>query len=167
MEYIYAAMILHKAGKKINEQNLTHVLTAAGVDVDAVRAKALVASLDGVDIEEAIKSAQTMMATPTAPITDEKASETKPKEAEKPPIEPAGEEEVFSAEAMGYGEYEEPSYEEYEPTPPPEISPDDAAFLDEFMVGSDIGEAGPAYGIFISVSIFGLVSMYLIRRRRK
>ena len=66
MEYIYAAMLLHKAGKEINEQNLTQVLTAAGMNVDAVRVKALVASLAEVKIDEAIKSAPTMMAATAA-----------------------------------------------------------------------------------------------------
>ena len=57
MEYIYSAMLLHSAGKKISEENLKKVLTAAGVKADDARIKALTASLDGVDIEEAIKSA--------------------------------------------------------------------------------------------------------------
>jgi large subunit ribosomal protein L12 len=85
MEYVYAAMLLHKAGKEINEENLSKVLTAAGINVDAVRVKALVASLNEVNIDEAIKSAPTMMAAapavaqaPAAP-----AAETKPKEEEK------------------------------------------------------------------------------------
>ncbi|MDI6846791.1 MAG: 50S ribosomal protein P1 [Candidatus Bathyarchaeia archaeon] len=78
MEYIYAAMLLHKAGKKINEENLTQVLTAAGINVDTIRIKALMASLAEVNIEEAIKSAPTMMAAPAAP-----AAETKPTGEEK------------------------------------------------------------------------------------
>jgi large subunit ribosomal protein L12 len=84
MEYIYAAMLLHKAGKQITEESLTQVLTAAGMNVDAVRVKALVASLSEVNIDEAIKSAPTMMAAPaaaaaaTAPTAD-----AKPKEEEK------------------------------------------------------------------------------------
>jgi len=32
MEYVYAAMLLHKAGKEINEEGLTNVLTAAGIN---------------------------------------------------------------------------------------------------------------------------------------
>jgi large subunit ribosomal protein L12 len=83
MEYIYAAMLLHKAGKEINEKNLTQVLTAAGVNVDTVRVKALVASLEEVDIEEAIKTAPTMMAPVAAPPTQAPAAEEKPKEEEK------------------------------------------------------------------------------------
>jgi large subunit ribosomal protein L12 len=83
MEYIYAAMLLHKAGKAINEENLTQVLTAAGVNVDAVRVKALVASLAEVNIDEVIKSAPTMMTAPTATAPTTPATEAKPKEEEK------------------------------------------------------------------------------------
>ncbi len=83
MEYIYAAMLLHKAGKEINEENLTQVLTAAGINVDTVKVKALVASLAEVNIDEAIKSAPTMMATPAAQTTATPAAEAKPKEEEK------------------------------------------------------------------------------------
>jgi large subunit ribosomal protein L12 len=85
MEYVYAAMLLHKAGKEINEETVSNVLTAAGITVDAVRVKALVASLSEVNIDEAIKAAPTMMAAapaaaqaPAAPAT-----ETKPKEEDK------------------------------------------------------------------------------------
>ena len=57
MEYVYSAMLLHSAGQPINEDNVKKVLTAAGVKVDAGRVKALVASLEGVNIDEAIKNA--------------------------------------------------------------------------------------------------------------
>lgn len=84
MEYVYAALLLHKAGKPINEENLTSILTAAGMNVDAVKVKALVASLSEVNIDEAIKSAPTMMVAPaTAPATTAPASEAKPKPEEK------------------------------------------------------------------------------------
>jgi large subunit ribosomal protein L12 len=83
MEYIYAAMLLHKAGKEINEENLRQVLTAAGINVDMVRVKALVASLAEVNIEEAIKSAPTMIAAPAAPATTAPPVEAKPKGEEK------------------------------------------------------------------------------------
>ena len=84
MENVYAAMLLHKAGKEINEENVTQVLTAAGINVDAVRVKALVASLAEVNIDEAIKTAPTMMAAPaTAPAAAAPAAEAKPKVEEK------------------------------------------------------------------------------------
>ena len=83
MENVYAAMLLHKAGKEINEKNVTSVLTAAGITVDAVQIKALVASLSEVDIDEAIKTAPTMMtAAPAAPAAAP-AAEEKPKEEDK------------------------------------------------------------------------------------
>lgn len=86
MEYVYAAMLLHKAGKKINEKNLSKVLTAAGVNVETVRVKALIASLAEVDIDEAIKSAPTMMAAPVvaaAPVEEAKPAEEEKKKKEE------------------------------------------------------------------------------------
>jgi large subunit ribosomal protein L12 len=87
MENIYAAMLLHKAGKEINEASVTKVLEAAGITVDAIQVKALVASLSEVNIEEAIKAAPTMMAAaPAAPAAETKAAapvEDKKKKAEE------------------------------------------------------------------------------------
>ncbi|WP_338739703.1 50S ribosomal protein P1 [Haloplanus salilacus] len=57
MEYVYAALILNETGEEINEDNVTAVLEAAGVDVEQSRVKALVAALEDVDIEEAIDTA--------------------------------------------------------------------------------------------------------------
>jgi large subunit ribosomal protein L12 len=103
MEYIYAAMLLHKAGKEINESNLTQVLTAAGINADAVRVKALVASLAEVKIDEAIKSAPTMMAAPAAaaPAAAAQAAEAKPKEDEKKKKEDEKQKEEAALEGLG------------------------------------------------------------------
>ncbi|SFK85658.1 large subunit ribosomal protein L12 [Halogranum rubrum] len=57
MEYVYAALILNETDEEINEDNITAVLEAAGVDVEESRVKALVAALEDVDIEEAIETA--------------------------------------------------------------------------------------------------------------
>ena len=57
MEYIYAAMLIHKAGGKVEEATVKKVLEAAGVKVDDSRVKALIASLEGVNIDEAIEKA--------------------------------------------------------------------------------------------------------------
>jgi len=57
MEYVYAALVLHESGEELNEENITNVLEAAGVDVEESRVKALVAALEDVDIEEAIETA--------------------------------------------------------------------------------------------------------------
>jgi large subunit ribosomal protein L12 len=81
MEYIYSAMLLHSAGKEINEANVKKVLEAAGVKSDAGKIKALTASLDGVNIEETIKNAAVPVAAPVA-APAEKASGDK-KEGKK------------------------------------------------------------------------------------
>jgi len=103
MEYVYAAMLLHKAGKEINEATLTQVLTAAGINADTVRVKALVASLAEVKIDEAIKSAPTMMAAPAAavPATGAPAAEAKPKEDEKKKKEDEKAKEEAALEGLG------------------------------------------------------------------
>ncbi|NTV23406.1 MAG: 50S ribosomal protein P1 [Nanoarchaeota archaeon] len=60
MEYVYAAMLLHKAGKTVDETHLKKVLEAAGVKADESRMKALVAALENVNIDEAVKQAAVM-----------------------------------------------------------------------------------------------------------
>jgi large subunit ribosomal protein L12 len=83
MEYVYAAMLLHKAGKEINEKSMLELLTAAGIKADSVRVKALVASLAEVDIDEAIKSAPAMMAAAPAPAAPEAAKKEEKSEEEE------------------------------------------------------------------------------------
>ncbi|MEJ2242137.1 MAG: 50S ribosomal protein P1 [Candidatus Bathyarchaeota archaeon] len=103
MEYVYAAMLLHKAGKEINEKNVSEVLTAAGVNADAVRVKALVASIAEVDIEEAIKSAPTMMAAAPAPAAAAPAEEEKPAEEEEEEDQTKKEEEAMEGLGALFG----------------------------------------------------------------
>ena len=57
MEYVYAAMLLHAAEKDIDEKTVSAILKAAGVKADDARVKALVASLDGVNIADAMTQA--------------------------------------------------------------------------------------------------------------
>ncbi|KYK34323.1 MAG: 50S ribosomal protein P1 [Thermoplasmatales archaeon SG8-52-3] len=86
MEYIYSAMLLHSAGKKITEENIKKVLTAAGVKADDARIKALTASLEGVDIDKAIETAAVpVVAAPAAgaPAPAEGKPEDKKAEKEK------------------------------------------------------------------------------------
>jgi len=82
MEYVYTAMLIHKAGGKIDEATVTKVLESAGVKPDTARVKALVAAFDGVDVEKVIKDASIMqVAAPAAGQAEEK-KEAKP-EAKK------------------------------------------------------------------------------------
>ena len=97
MEYIYGAMLLHSAGKKITEENIKKVLTAAGVKADDARIKALTASLEGVDIEEAIKTAAVPVA--AAPAQPAASGDEKKKEEKKEKKEKEEEEEVSEEEA--------------------------------------------------------------------
>ncbi len=83
MEYIYSAMLLHSAGKEINEANIKKVLDAAGVKSDAGRIKALTASLEGVNIEETIKNAAVPVAAAPATAQAEKTSAEKKDDKKK------------------------------------------------------------------------------------
>ena len=76
MEYVYTAMLLHSAGTKVDAKSVEKVLKAAGIKADKSRAEALVASLEGVDIEEAMATAA--VAAPAAAASSEEA----PAEAE-------------------------------------------------------------------------------------
>lgn len=51
MEHVYAALLLNEANRELNEANLTAVLEAAGCPVVESRTKALVAALEGVDVD--------------------------------------------------------------------------------------------------------------------
>ena len=84
MEYIYASLLLHAAKQEVNAENVTKVLHAAGVKPDEAKVKTLVASLDGVNIEEAIsKAAMPVAAAPAAEAKEEKKEEKKEEDIEK------------------------------------------------------------------------------------
>jgi len=62
MEYVYAALILHKLKKEITEENVTSIVKASGAELNEAKVKSLVASLADVNIEEAIKAAPVAVA---------------------------------------------------------------------------------------------------------
>lgn len=107
MEYVYAALLLHESDEEINEENITDVLDAAGVDVDESRVKALVAALEDVDIEDALESAAAVPAggagaAPAAEETEtEEAEEAEEEETEEAEEAEAEEEEDVSGEGLG------------------------------------------------------------------
>ncbi|MCH2444452.1 MAG: 50S ribosomal protein P1 [Candidatus Poseidoniia archaeon] len=83
MEYVYTAMLLHSAGTEVNAKSVEKVLKAAGVKAEKSRAEALVASLEGVDIEEAMATAAVAApAAGAAPAAAAASSEEAPAEAE-------------------------------------------------------------------------------------
>lgn len=84
MEYVYAALLVHKAGHPVTEDSVKKVLQAAGVKVEEGRVKALVAALEGVNIDQAIKEvAVPMSATPVAQATAQPAKKEEKKEEKK------------------------------------------------------------------------------------
>jgi len=83
MEYVYSAMLLHSAGQPVTEENVKKVLTAAGVKTDAARVKALVASLEGVNIDEAIKSVTAIPVAAPAVAPAEKKEKKKEEKKEE------------------------------------------------------------------------------------
>ena len=62
MEYVYAALLLHKLQKDVTEENISSVVKASGADVNEAQVKALVAALADVDIDEAVKAAPVAVA---------------------------------------------------------------------------------------------------------
>ncbi|MCK4670152.1 MAG: 50S ribosomal protein P1 [Nanoarchaeota archaeon] len=99
MEYIYAAMLIHKAGKKIDEETLKKVLSAAGATADEARVKATVAALDGVNIDEAITKAAIAAPVAAAAPSAAPAEGDKAKKKEKPKDE--GKSEAEAAAGLG------------------------------------------------------------------
>ncbi len=81
MENIYSALLLHKAGKEINEDNLKKVVVAAGAEADDSKIKSLVASLKGVDIAKELENASLAVAAPAS--SGAEGGEEKPAKAPK------------------------------------------------------------------------------------
>jgi len=79
MEYVYSALLLHSAKQPISEDGVKKVLAGAGISADEGKVKALVASLEGVNIDDAIKNAAVAAAAPAAGAAEKKEA---PKEDE-------------------------------------------------------------------------------------
>jgi large subunit ribosomal protein L12 len=75
MEYIYAALMLHKLGKPIDEEHMTKILHSTGAHVDESKVKSLIASLKGVDIDSELANAIVASAAPAAGASSAKPAE--------------------------------------------------------------------------------------------
>ena len=83
MEYVYAALLLHKLQKEVNEENVSSVVKASGVEVNPAQVKALIAALADVNIDEAIKAAPVAVAAaPAAEASAAGGDEKKEKKAD-------------------------------------------------------------------------------------
>jgi len=85
MEYVYAALLLHKLKKDVNEENISSVVKASGTEVNEAQVKSLVAALADVNIDDAVKAAPVAVAAAAAPAADAPAAAgDKAKKEEKP-----------------------------------------------------------------------------------
>jgi len=87
MEYIYGALLIHKLGEPVNEENLKKVISATGVQVDDAKVKSLIASLQGVDIAAELENASAVAVAPA--IGGGEATEKEEKKEEEKPAESA------------------------------------------------------------------------------
>ncbi len=84
MEYVYSALLIHKLGAELTTDRVKKVVDAAGGHADEMKARALLAALDGVNIDEVIKQAAIPVAAPAAETKAEaKKEEKKSAEDEK------------------------------------------------------------------------------------
>jgi large subunit ribosomal protein L12 len=105
MEYVYGALLLNAAGKPIDEKGLTGILSSAGVSPDAARVKALLASLEGVNLTDVLAKAETFAApVAAAPAAAEKKDgKGEKKEEEKKEEKGVSEEEAAEGLSALFG----------------------------------------------------------------
>ncbi len=82
MEYVYAALLLHKLKKDVNEENISSVVKASGTDVNEAQVNSLVAALADVNIDDADKAAPVAVAA-AAPAAEAAGGEAKKEEKPK------------------------------------------------------------------------------------
>ena len=102
MEYVYAALLLHKLQKEVNEANISSVVKASGAEVNDAQVKALVAALADVNIEDAIKAAPVAVAA-AAPAAAEAAAGEEAKKEEAPKDEGKTEEAAMEGLSSLFG----------------------------------------------------------------
>lgn len=100
MEYVYGALLLNAANKPIDEAGLSGVLSAAGLTADASRVKALLASLEGVNLAEVLAKAETFSAPAPAAAPSEKGEAKGEKKGAEEKKEEKGVSEEEAAEGL-------------------------------------------------------------------
>jgi len=83
MEYVYAALLLHKLGKKINDESLSKVISSTGVEVDDGKVKLLSNALKDVDIDKELENALTLASGPMQTSAGERREEKKEEKKEE------------------------------------------------------------------------------------
>ncbi len=102
MEYIYAALLLHKLKQEITEDNIKNVIKSTGVTPNEVMVKALVAAVSEVNIDEALKAAPVALSSSTA-AAEPSAAGPKQESSEAPKEEEKKEEEALEGLSALFG----------------------------------------------------------------
>jgi len=100
MNYVYAGLLLHSAGKKIDEEHLKKVISATGEHPDEAKIKALVAALEGINIDEAISKAAMPVAVAAPAVAASPSAETKKEEPTEEEMEKKAEEAASGLAAL-------------------------------------------------------------------
>ena len=104
MEYVYAVLLLHAAKKDVTEENVKKILEAAGIAVDEVRVKSLVAAVKEINIDEVIKTAAVAPVAPAAAgATPATAAQPQPAEEKKEEEEEEEEKKEVKEEELAEG----------------------------------------------------------------
>ncbi len=89
MEYTYAALLLHKVGKDINEDNVKAVVAATGAEVDEAKVKVMVAALKDVDVADKLANASVAAAPAAGAAPADAAAPKEEEKKEEPKVESA------------------------------------------------------------------------------
>jgi large subunit ribosomal protein L12 len=103
MEYVYAALLLHKLNQPVNEDNVKKVVSAAGGSPDDIQVKALVSALGEVNIDDALKNAAAAPVAVAAPAAGGAAPAAAAKPAEEEKKEEKKEEEALEGLSSLFG----------------------------------------------------------------
>ena len=103
MEYVYAALLLHKLKQPVNEDNVKKVVSAAGGSPDEIQVKALVSALGEVNIDDALKNAAAAPVAVAAPSASAGAPAAAAKPAEEEKKEEKKEEEALEGLSSLFG----------------------------------------------------------------
>jgi len=103
MEYVYAALLLHKLQKEVTEENVSSVVKASGTEVNQAQVKALVAALADVNIDDAIKAAPVAVAAAAAPAAEAAGGEAKQEKKEKKADDGKSEEQAMEGLSSLFG----------------------------------------------------------------
>jgi large subunit ribosomal protein L12 len=102
MEYLYAALLLHKLKQDISEDSVKNIIKAAGATPDDIRVKALVAAISHINIDEVLKNAALAVSAP-APTPESGSGSATPQPTTEEPKEEKKEEEALEGLSALFG----------------------------------------------------------------